>query len=41
MSVNDLVTWFKGRPKWIQEAVNRLLEKDDLSEELSALQASC
>jgi energy-coupling factor transporter ATP-binding protein EcfA2 len=34
MSVNDLVTWFKGRPKWIQEAVNRLLEKDDLSEQV-------
>ncbi len=33
MIVNNLVAWFKGRPKWIQEAANRLLEKDDLSEQ--------
>lgn len=32
MNKNNLVVWFKERPKWVQEAANRLLEHDDPAE---------
>jgi len=33
MSTGDLSAWFKERPKWLQEAAKRLLEKDCLEDQ--------
>ena len=31
--MNDLNTWFKGRPEWLQEAASLLLKKGRLVDE--------
>jgi len=40
--MNDLNTWFKGRPKWLQEAASLLLKKGCLvDEDIDALLDKC
>jgi len=40
--MNELITWFQGRPKWLQEAARLLLANGRLSEsDIANLTSKC